>query len=161
MPITNVNQRMQIAEVAAKFGWTSREQVVADKTVASAITFERGQVEQVLVRYNYLDKVVDGAVRSADHSLNFMYKVDSIVKALSVPALAGNDTDEDDLTVRTLRDSVTAYRDDRQVADALAIGEDDSRKWVVNRDGKSVAVITGMPENDMRRAVLAMIRAIA
>ena len=169
MPIYPNNQRMEIAMIAAEHGWDARERTVGSKEIATVVTFRRQYGEVAQVRYNYLDKMVDASIATmANAAPTLCHRASTLKAALSTPTENGEP--DDGPTMVTKRDSVEATRQDpetrewRRTAHACASsnpqGED--RQWWVYKPGvrEEIAQIKGLPENEMRRIVLAVLREI-
>ena len=166
MPVSTTNQRGEIATVAAQHGWTARDYSLPKDTTAGAIVkvvYIRGQLENVTAYYNTIDKLVSAVgTREPNKPGEVMHRLQTLREFMSVPALS---KPEDELEIRTAKHAVTALREGKIVATAdTNVLEGPNRRWFVrNSTGTVVAMIGAdtMSEPDMRRAVLAVIKAIA
>lgn len=166
MPVTTTNQRAEIATVAAQNNWTARDYSLPRESTAGAVVkvvFIRGQFEEVTIFYNAIDKMVTAVARRGagkDSSVYTHHRLATVKAFMAAPEYQ----EDDNLEIRTMRDAVTALRDGVIVATAdTNVLEGANRRWFVRKEGKVVAMIGAddMPEPDMRRAVLAVVKAIA
>jgi hypothetical protein len=117
MPTPNVNDRMAFAELAALHGWDTSVEHINDKTTMVAVTYRRSEGEQIIIRFNYLDKMME-AVSTHNGVSAFVMKPVTVKAELSSAAPERNPGD--DLEIRTARDEIKAFRDGEEVGYAYA-----------------------------------------
>jgi hypothetical protein len=160
MPLSNVNDRMAFAELAAEHGWDTTVEHINDKTTMVAVTYRRADGEQILVRFNYLDKMTE-AVNTLNGVSSFLMRPATVKMELSRSRPQNQDEGPQILTAR---DEVKAFRDEEETGYAYAWTDGTNQRfWRVFAplDVERAKVGPGPDEPAMRRAVLILLKEFA
>lgn len=162
MPVSNVNDRMAFAELAAEHGWDTTVKHINDKTTMVVVTYRRAADEMISARFNYLEKLMDAS--SSLRGIIALASRPATVKAWLSTAPAQEDSD-DGPQIRTTRDEAVASRiiNGEEVETGRAYAWTDGanqRFWRVFAplDVERAKVGPGGGEPAMRKAVLILLK---
>lgn len=165
MPVTPLNDRQRLAEIAAANGWSSRviefvakpdaEAGIPDAALRQVVFLRDGW--EVSVYYNHGDRMIQGVVIDSSGNVSEPYQ-----RLQSVSEVLQLQEDDDEVVVFHGDGVAEARHQDPFTREWLTTvrATYDAPIWTVRKNGRIVAEIQCETEADNRKAVVAILKAI-